>query len=324
MFQLIGGKRFAGLEKINRTKEAKMMCCMMCYKNPLKSLEACLCATHGFSPSNLVKHLSTMHKNEAVLQQFVTDNVHANGGEEKKSNNRVDGVLQVGSSQHLAATVTNNSSFSNAFGKTKLPQIIIERGNHLMYQFMRSCNIAARHSNSNEMLTFFEHVIENSNFYRSNKSQLMMGFYKYKHQRLRSFGNLVDLIKKMVKRTREWFMEETGCTTMVPFVSVAHNGWDSKDHDMIGVSIHFIDILRKKKRTIAIGLQRLYSKKSVDVAQHVLKILFRYMVSTIPQCVCFKTLIDTILYIINMSFVSKTKNRRSCRLPQHFEREEFN
>ena len=140
---------------------------------------------------------------------------------------------------------------------------------------MRSCNIAASHSNSNEMLSFFEHVMENSNFYWTNKQHLMMGFHKYRNQQFCLFANMVDLIKKMVRRTCTWIMEETGSNVNVSFILVAHNGWDSKDHDMIGVSIHFIDVKTKQKHTIAAGLQRLYSKKSIDAANHVLNILLR-------------------------------------------------
>ena len=269
-----GKKIYPGLEKIKKTTDKKMACCMTCFRNPLKTLDVSLVATHTFSPSNLVKHMSTAHKNDKVWQQFLSDNAHASGQEENKDKKNGK-ANQKGISQHSVTSVTNTSSFTNAFARTKIPKIIIERGNHLMFQFMRSCNIAASHSNSNEMLAFFEHVMENSRFYQSNKQHLMMGFHKYRNQQFRFFANMIDLIKKMVKRTRSWIMEETSSTVHVPFISVAHNGWDSKDHDMIGVSIHFIDVKTKQKRTIAVGLQRLYSKKSVDVANHVLNILLR-------------------------------------------------
>ena len=60
------------------TKGEKMMCCTACFKNPMKTLELSLCATYNLSPSNLVKHLATVHKNEDIWRQYQVDNAHAN------------------------------------------------------------------------------------------------------------------------------------------------------------------------------------------------------------------------------------------------------
>jgi len=64
-----------------------------------------------------------------------------------------------------------------------------------------------------------------------------------------SFGGL-HLIK--IENTHNWLKEQTGndCT---PFITVGHDGWDSKDMDMLGVSIHFTDIANGRKENIAIG-----------------------------------------------------------------------
>ena len=84
------------------------------------------------------------------------------------------------------------------------------------------------------------------------------------------------MVKTMVDRSRLWLQHETH-REHVPFITVGHDGWDSKDKDMLGVCCHFVDMDRGKLRTIALGLQQAYSKKSVDTAQHTLKMLERYV-----------------------------------------------
>ena len=56
---------------------------------------------------------------------------------------------------------------------------------------------------------------------------------------------------------------------------MAHDGWDWKDDDVLGVSIHLFDPLSGEMFSVAIGLQRLSSKKAVDVASDILRILAR-------------------------------------------------
>jgi hypothetical protein len=84
------------------------------------------------------------------------------------------------------------------------------------------------------------------------------------------------VVKRIVGKTRSWLLDQTKATS-VPFITVGHDGWDSKDKDMLGVSLHLVDMEKGKKVTIAVGLQQLHSKKAVDVSDHVLKILERYV-----------------------------------------------
>jgi hypothetical protein len=158
----------------------------------------------------------------------------------------------------------------------KVPQIIIQKGNDLQLQFMRSCNVAACHGNSPELKSFLEHIVDNSLFYSRNKSCMVMGRHKVSNQRYKSFNQLVEVVKMMVERSRKWLLDQTKSKN-IPFITVGHDGWDSKDKDMLGVCVHFVDIEHGKKRTIALGLQQSHSKKSADIAVHTLKILERYI-----------------------------------------------
>jgi len=42
-----------------------------------------------------------------------------------------------------------------------------------------------------------------------------------------------------------WLKQQTG-KERTPFITVGHDGWDSKYYDMLGVCIHFVDILNGK------------------------------------------------------------------------------
>ena len=70
-------------------------------------------------------------------------------------------------------------------------------------------------------------------------------------------------------------MTMTISPTTIPFLNVAYDGWDLKDNDVLRVSINCLDPLSGEMFSVAIGLQRLSSKKAVDVASDILRILAR-------------------------------------------------
>jgi len=141
---------------------------------------------------------------------------------------------------------------------------------------MRALNVPLRHSSSPDLFRYMEHVVDNAQVYSKDKKAILMGRTKLGNQRYRSFNNLVDIIKNMIGSTRNWIQERTG-KFGTPFISVGHDGWDSKSFDMLGVCIHFTDVVNGKKCTFAVGLQPLVSKKSVDIAKHVHSMLKRYV-----------------------------------------------
>jgi hypothetical protein len=65
------------------------------------------------------------------------------------------------------------------------------------------------------------------------------------------------------------------------FICVSHDGWDSKDNDVLGVSIHFIIPVYWQVVNLAIGLKRTLNKKSNDLSNEAKKILNRYVIINI-------------------------------------------
>ena len=248
-------------------------------------LNTCIVVLRNWNNSNCKQHMSTHHKEDLVGKQYRIDTVES--GEvvvlstlKKES---TGGALSVARAHADQDGGDSLSLRPFSFSRTKIPKLIVQRANDLQLQYMRATNMAARHGNSPELRNYLDHVLDNVHYFSKNRSSLLMGRTKVSNQRYRSFNQLVSMVKTMVDRSRLWLQQQTH-REYVPFITVGHDGWDSKDKDMLGVCCHFVDMDRGKLRTIALGLQQAYSKKSVNTAQHTLKILERYVLWLFCSC----------------------------------------
>jgi hypothetical protein len=67
----------------------------------------------------------------------------------------------------------------------------------------------------------------------------------------------------------QFYKNQMNNPNVVPFICVAHDGWDSKDHDIHGVSIHFLIPYDFVYIGMVVGLQHINSKKSADTVEHI-------------------------------------------------------
>jgi hypothetical protein len=81
-------------------------------------------------------------------------------------------------------------------------------------------------------------------------------------------------LKEIVTFSREHY--NTTFSKNVPFLCISHDGWDSLEHDVLGVSLNFIVPVHWKVINVAVGLKRIRSKKSIDTCNAILLILRRY------------------------------------------------
>jgi hypothetical protein len=84
-------------------------------------------------------------------------------------------------------------------------------------------------------------------------------------------------VKYLVSFTRVYYKNVLNVDEGIPFISVSHDGWDSKDNDVLGVSIHFIVPEHWKMISMAIGLRRVYSKTAEHLVSAITNILLRYV-----------------------------------------------
>ena len=92
-------------------------------------------------------------------------------------------------------------------------------------------------------------------------------------QRDDRYLTFVSSLKELVNYSRAYYLQKLN--KHVPFLCVSHDGWDSLDHDVLGVSLHFIVPVYWKVINVAVGLKRIRSKKSVDTSNVILLILKR-------------------------------------------------
>jgi hypothetical protein len=259
---------------------------MDCFKKDMRPLNMATVALKGFNNSNCKQHMNSQHKEDLWGKQFRMYLEEEEGG--------VSSQLSKGGFFSTKSVAEESQStcavVPHAFAKTKIPKLIVQRGNDLQLQFMRSCNMAACHGSSPELRSYLEHIVDNAAYYSKNKGHLVMGRHKISNQRYKSFNQLVSVVKMMVGRTRDWLLEKTKRKT-IPFLTVGHDGWDSKDRDMIGVCVHFVDIIKGTKRTLALGLQQSPTKSSEPNAELIMKMLER-LVLHLCCCVAVSLLSD--------------------------------
>jgi hypothetical protein len=143
----------------------------------------------------------------------------------------------------------------------------------LLYKFFNSANIAIRQASNTYLHDLLKHLVENASHYQKNMKQLSFSKSKYKYQQNKSFYRFVHFVKSAVSATRAYYTERVGVS--VPFITVAHDGWDSKKNDVLGVSIHFVVPHNMIRLEMPVGLQKLGAKTSVEVANQIMKILSR-------------------------------------------------
>ena len=79
----------------------------------------------------------------------------------------------------------------------------------------------------------------------------------------------------LASRARDFYRKGRSDGQVVPFLYVMHDGWDSKDFDVMGCSIQLVDPETGQLLTVAVGLQRSKGKKSIEMADHIEQMLRR-------------------------------------------------
>ena len=218
----------------------------------------CIILCPSFNPANLKSHMKNKHPDE---DYSAVKNPNPNSLKRKMEFVKGGGTL------------CSVGSFT-VFEKSADPRSIKINGDRLLYTFLTQCNVPARHSNSPYLLEYLKHVVSHPVHY-ARKDTLGLSRNRYADVRTMNFANFIKIVTTIIERTRQYYMTMTNSPTTIPFVNVAHDGWDSKDDDVLGVSIHLVDPLSGEMFSVAIGLQRLSSKKAVDVASDILRILAR-------------------------------------------------
>ena len=123
-------------------------------------------------------------------------------------------------------------------------------------------------------------VVATTRFSISNASSHLLrnrffSRYKYKKQEYSQFFTFISTVKYLVSFTRDYYKTVLNVEEGIPFICVSHDGWDSKDNNVLGVCIHFIVPHHWKMVSLAIGLRRVYSKTAEHLVNAIKNILLR-------------------------------------------------
>ena len=146
----------------------------------------------------------------------------------------------------------------------------------LIYGFLTQCNVAARHSNSEYLVKLIRHVADNPKFYSDLKIKVGLSKDRFTKLRVNHFSRFIQFATNIISNTRSYIMSTVGANESVPFLNVLHDAWDSKEYNIMGVSVQFVDFESGSVLTLAVGLQRSTSKKAQESADHIERMLFRY------------------------------------------------
>jgi hypothetical protein len=151
------------------------------------------------------------------------------------------------------------------------PQIALS----LLYNFFNEANVAIVQTNNVHLTAFINYLLDNATQLLKKRQECSFSRYKYMMQRDERYLKFVCSLKELVSFSREHY--NTKLLKNVPFLCVSHDGWDSLEHDVLGVSLHFIVPVHSKVINVAVGLKRIRSKKSIDTCDAILIILKRYV-----------------------------------------------
>lgn len=235
------------------------MVCYLCWENPKVQLIDCIISTFKHNPSNCKGHFRTNHdpsETPGLCSDVSTITPNSNSDSTKVK--KVDKQTSILSYQQDPADIPT-------------PQIALSH----LYKFFNDANVAIMQSNNEHLSNFIKYLLTNAQQLRLKQSECLFSRYKYMNQRDDRFLKFVSSLKELVQYSRNYY-EEKFCKN-IPYIFVSHDGWDSKDHDILGVCVHFIVPGYWKVINLAAGLKRIRSKKSVATAQAIHIILERYV-----------------------------------------------
>ena len=232
--------------------------CTLCWDNTEKTLTESITSAYQYNPSNCKAHIQHVHnKSDNFLglnsDIFTITNADLEAKTKVQKKTQQSSMLSYQQNPEDIAT----------------PQIALS----YLYCFFNETNVAIMQANNEHLSKFIQYIIESSHQLRARQSECLFSRYKYMNQRDDRFLKFVSSLKELVNYSRDDDLDKFSKT--VPFICISHDGWDSKDHDILGVCVRFIVPAYWKVINIAAGLKRIRSKKSVATAKSIHLILER-------------------------------------------------
>lgn len=250
---LVDSKFFKSLERFRKYKSP--IVCMFCWNDQTTDVKSCIFETRNYNITNITTHLLGQHSNK----NLVLDKTE----KQKEECNRT--LLECQTNEKYELSVKTSTSAA----------VVAEKSNSMLYRFFLTANIAISQADNPHLNNWIKYMIEKGSLLKGKNVEATFSRYKYKKQEISQFNRFIGFVKIMIEKTRNYYIQE--CGTNVPFLCVSHDGWDSKDNDILGVSIHFVVPEDWVKINLAVGLRRVVSKTSSNTVTEINKMLQRYV-----------------------------------------------
>ena len=159
--------------------------------------------------------------------------------------------------------------------KAKGSEMVVEEFHTLLHSFVTNNNIAVRTitdgTNCPEFRTLIDFVLSNAKTLSNAKKDLHMGRHQFNSFRKRQFDTLLAAIDMYVSGARNAY--QVMLKKRVPFISVGHDIWDSKQKEVLGVTIFFYDPVTKDTFRIPLGLETCDNKAAEATVDQALDML---------------------------------------------------
>jgi hypothetical protein len=128
-------------------------------------------------------------------------------------------------------------------------------------------------ANSTEFADMMYFAVDNADTLKNKKESLKLGYNKFTSLSERKFNEMTYVIDRLVRLSRDYYNRLTGKN--IPFLSVAHDIWDSNISPFLGISLFFVDPVNWQMVSFPIGMRKSKGKKSNIITNEIRNTLER-------------------------------------------------
>ena len=268
-------KNAAFVEKYQKVSRWIVLCPLCFYSNE-KSLDqsALRCGNKTGRTSNIMTHRKNHHKDVVFEDETAPSN------QSTLSSFRVKTTTKSQSSQQLQK---------------------------LIYQFVNDCCLPAITVEKPQFRNLIRFAIKNAPALKDSSAEIMSRRQITKI-RLDSYQDFFDVVSGLITRVRAEYNRL--CLQDIPFVTVCHDIWQAKDHDVLGVTVMFIDPRNCKIYRIPIGLADCEGHAATDVAN--LTETLRLSVTLTKKDLCASVNDNTMAAVLAGKYIVGTDRAGKC------------
>jgi hypothetical protein len=244
-------------EVVLKAQQPKWVVCKLCWNNPSIPIKKSFVSLVNNNYSNIWQHIKSKH-DAKEYPELISDS--------KSKDTNVSSLT--GDASFSKKTIGTQQLITNTFHQSTPDEAL-----SYLYRFFNEANVAIRQASNDNLRKYTDYLIDNAHSLRGKKASILFSKFKYKKYEINDFTSFVQILKYLVNIARSYYKDTL--QTNIPFIIVAHDGWDSKDHDILGVSVHFICPVLWIPVNLAVGLKRVFNKTAANMHSEIMNILSR-------------------------------------------------